>query len=379
MKIAVIGVYYDPNLGDAIICDCVADWFRKEYPQAEIDVIDITGKQRFEEQHVFPIRTMFVLQKKLAWEYWLTQKGIKDNIYESKTRKIGAQQDFYETVAAKKYDIAVFAGGQLFMDWLSLDVCKFIECFDKVHTPVYFNACGAGPTYSKKIRQQLSEYLAKGSVKFISSRDDAEEINRRYLQNTKPIIATYDPALWTSETYQIAKKESDIIGLGVMYCEQISLNKLTKFWMRLIKELNARKIPWKMFCNGSLLDYNFGVHVLDKLQLSKEEYMCDYAERPEVLVEQIAGFKGLISFRLHSHIVAASLNIPGVAMVWDNKLRFFYRHIGHEERCKVVQDSSTEIVNALEQAMQEGYDREKILYQKNYAKELLLDVVKKEI
>ena len=32
MKIAVIGVYYASNLGDAIICDCVAFWLKKKWP-----------------------------------------------------------------------------------------------------------------------------------------------------------------------------------------------------------------------------------------------------------------------------------------------------------------------------------------------------------
>lgn len=30
MKIAVIGVYYASNLGDAVICDCVASWLRND-------------------------------------------------------------------------------------------------------------------------------------------------------------------------------------------------------------------------------------------------------------------------------------------------------------------------------------------------------------
>ena len=47
MKLLVLGWYYSSNLGDAVICDCVADMLRSHYPQAQICIRDIVGHSAF--------------------------------------------------------------------------------------------------------------------------------------------------------------------------------------------------------------------------------------------------------------------------------------------------------------------------------------------
>lgn len=382
MKIAVIGLYYATNLGDAVICDCVAQWFYDAYPDAQVDVIDITGNICFEEESPVSLRTLRRRQWNLNKDYWLTRHRFEDKVYFWSNKNMEHRKDFYGLVADRRYDIAVFAGGQLFMDWLSLYICEFVNQFQRVGTPVYFNACGVGISVSPKIKEELGKCLNMDIVKFISSRDDVEKIKERYLKENKAALPTYDPALWTKETYGIKTNENDgikTIGLGVMYCSHISAKKLIRFWCSVIKELERRQIPWKMFCNGAMDDYNLCCYILERLHLEQEKYLCPCAKRPKQLAEQIAGFKGLISFRLHSHIIAASYEIPAVALVWDDKLRFFYRHLGHEERCMTVKDSAFDVVSGLEKALEEGYDKFLLEQQKNYAKDLLFHAVQKDI
>lgn len=379
MKIAIIGVYFASNLGDAVICDCVANWFQEAYPQAQVDVIDINGNTEFEVQPTVSLRILHKRQKNLNRDYWMARHGFDDKVYYWSNKNMENRMDFYEKVADKRYDFAVFAGGQLFMDWLSLDVCEFLKHFERTKTPVFFNACGVGISVSQQIKERVRRYVNSENVQFISTRDDVEKIGQRYLTGNKKAVPTYDPALWSMEKYGMKKKDSDVIGLGVMYCSHISVHKLIRFWVRIIKELDKRNIPWKMFCNGSMDDYNLGCYVLKRLHLDKETYFCECAKRPEMLVEQISGFKGIISFRLHSHIIATSLDIPGIALVWDDKLRFFYRHLGHEERCMTVKNSAAEVADQLERALKEGYDRALVQEQKEYAKRLLLDAVKNSL
>ena len=81
MKIAVIGVYYASNLGDAIICDCVAFWLKKKWPSASIDIIDIENKKEFAKQTDTSLRTLEYRSWKLKWEYWQTKHHIKDWMY----------------------------------------------------------------------------------------------------------------------------------------------------------------------------------------------------------------------------------------------------------------------------------------------------------
>lgn len=379
MKIAVIGVYYAPNLGDAIICDCVMSWLCERWPSAVIDRIDIENKKCFEKQEDTSMRLLVYRGLKLKWDYWQTRHHIRDRVYYWNMLDVAARQDFYEKVAAEKYDAAVFAGGQLFMDWLSADICGFLKQFEQAGTPVYFNACGVGITVSDKIREMLSRHLLCDNVKLISSRDDAEQIKQLYLDNKKNVIKTFDPALWTSCVYgNISVSPDSVVGLGVMYSNHAPLWKITRFWIRLIRELDAVGIRWKMFCNGAVDDYNYAAYVLEKAGRSREKYLCRCAENPQELIRQISSFCSLISFRLHSHIVAASYGIPAVAIVWDEKLRFFYRNLGHEERCRTIYDRPESVLQSLQKAQEEGYDMELIEKQKNFSRTLLLEALSGE-
>lgn len=96
-------------------------------------------------------------------------------------------------------------------------------------------------------------------------------------------------------------------------------------------------------------------------------------------MEQISEFSSLISFRLHSHIVAASLNIPAVGISWDEKIKFFYENIGHKERCLPVGCPAQEVVKALLVACEEGCDRELIQRQRVYARKILLNEINQVI
>lgn len=379
MKIAVIGVYYASNLGDAVIGDCVSYWLKKEYPDAKIDILDVEGKKEFPQQSSVSIRTLKKRKRKLKWDYWLTEKGIKDKVYYWNQLDVAQRQAFYDEVAQRGYDIAVFAGGQMFMDWLSVDVCEFLKRFEQKRIPVFFNACGVGFAISEKIRNVLSNCLLKENVKLISSRDDVHLIENRYLNGKRNAILTYDPALWTKEVYNVEKSKSEYVGLGVMFCENENIKKVTDFWVQMIQLLEQKHIKWKMFCNGALDDYNYGCYVLEQMNLNVSECIFDYPKTPEELVCQIGKFSSLISFRLHSHIIATSLDIPAVSLVWDEKVRFFYQHLGHEERCKTIHDSAESVFMALQLAKEQGYDRELIEKQKNFARQLLIDTINQEL
>ncbi|MDD7738630.1 MAG: polysaccharide pyruvyl transferase family protein [Fusicatenibacter sp.] len=379
MRIVVIGVYYASNLGDAVICDCVAHWLKEKWPLSEIDVIDIENKQCFEKQEDTSLRLLEYRRRKLQWDYFLTKHKIRDRVYYWNQLDVETRQSFYDQIAEKKYDAAVFAGGQLFMDWLSVDLTEFLRRFEKVGTPVYFNACGTGLAVSEKIRSLLSRYLQNSNVKLISTRDDKEQIERCYLGGKRTAVKTYDPALWAAQVYGVSKNSSSqVIGLGVMYSNHAPLWKITRFWLRLIKMLDEKKIPWKMFCNGAIDDYNYAAYLLEKAGKKKESYLYDYPENPEELIRQITSFRSLISFRLHSHIIATSFQIPAIAVVWDEKLRFFYRNLEHEERCKTISDSADSVLKALKKAEEEGYDWNLIEKQKNFSRELLVGTLQEE-
>ena len=372
MKLAVIGLYYALNLGDAVICDCVIKWLQNEYPKARIDLVDIEGKTEFVYTPPASIHNLYIRQWKLRGEYWLSQKGFRDRIYYWNKADIESRQMFYDQVASQGYDGVIFAGGQLFMDWLSLDVAEFLRRFRSKKIPVFFNACGAGISVSKAIREQLAEELADENVKFISSRDDVRRIEQRYFHGQKRVRKTFDPALWSSRTYPIRTQQTVEVGLGVMNCAEIGFLKLMHFWIGVIREIEKRKIQWKLFCNGDPDDYRLCCYILNRLKRDKSQYLCPRPKTPQELVNTIASFQSMIAFRLHSHIIGSSLYIPAVAIVWDEKIRFFYRQLGLEERCMEIKDRPDIILNRLEEAIQANYKKEIVEAQQQYSYGLLL-------
>ena len=89
----------------------------------------------------------------------------------------------------------------------------------------------------------------------------------------------------------------------------------------------------------------------------------------------IASFGSLISYRLHSHIIACSLDIPTVAVQWDRKLPFFFEKIGCPERCLTAKATPKQVLAALEKAQADGYDRAAISSQQADACAKLFEAV----
>mgnify|MGYP002508059825 FL=1 len=116
------------------------------------------------------------------------------------------------------------------------------------------------------------------------------------------------------------------------------------FWRDVIKNLEKRNIKYKVFCNGDIYDYNFinkmyvkGIFKKDKIEIRPK--------KPIDLVDLIANYRCVISFRLHSHIIAASLEIPSVAIVWNAKVIEFFNQINRSECCFYIQSDIDEIID----------------------------------
>lgn len=383
MKVLVLGVYYDCNLGDAVICECVADRIRQYFQDAEIDICDLQNRHEYPIQQKIPMNVILKRRKRRILREFATKYIHWDKQLLNENQKLEKNIDYIKEICSRPYDIVVFAGGQVFMDAFSLFLETYVQEFSEKKIPILFNACGVGPTFSKQIRERLSSTLLNPYVKLVSTRENVKLVNQFYLQGRKKAVETYDPALWTSEVYGIKKDmHSDTIGLGMMFVFNENLKAMVKFWIDLIRLLEKRNIKWKIFVNGDISDVTFAENVLDnipELPFSKEAYFAPIPRNAKELVQTIASFKSLISFRLHSHIIACSLDIPTVAMVWDDKLHSFFEKIGHSERCKTVYEKTASIMDALALAELEGYDKEIIEKQKKYADDILINSIRDNV
>lgn len=376
MKILVIGWYYSSNLGDAVLCRCVASKLQEHYPDAQVVVGDLAGRRDFSKDPPATVilRRHWLLhfRKNLTLLGWDCQQR-------HEYRVLDAQRSSLEQLAREDFDAVVFAGGQLFVDSLGVS-CRFLtEQFARRHIPVFFNACGTGPSWSRRLQQELGQALRLENVGYVSCRDDVELVNR-WCRGEVAVPAS-DPALWAADVFNTVKgSPSDTVGLGVMLASSLNPLRTFHFWQKLIRCLLREGIRFQLFTNGSEADMAFARAVLTRLpELAGREgdYLCPVPRTPEELVRQIAGFRSLISFRLHSHIIAASLDIPGIAIVWDEKLRFFFRQIGHPERCFTTADPPQALIAALRRAETEGYDQMLLARQREESTEALLRAMDK--
>ena len=385
MKILILGCYYSANLGDGVICECVADQILRAFPNAEIMIRDLWHRSAFDNRQKritdFKVSDKQLVYRRLRGDLYkfITRFLHWDVQFISTQNRLHESQAHLDRVCATECDLVVFAGGQMFMDAYSLRLWYVIRHFEEKGIPVILNACGLGPTYSKKLRSHLREALSAPNVLAASCRDDVQGVNKYYSAAGEIVQETFDPALGCSKCYGITKERAaEVIGLGIMGTSRISPKYALRFWHELILELEKKGIPWRVFVNGEKIDIAFARYVIETLPGSKrclEDCIVPIPVVPQQLVETISQFRSIISFRLHSHIIATSLDIPSVAVVWDDKVRIFFEKIGHPERCCTLQSSPYEVMEKLIVAEREGYDRSLIEKQKRFSKEWLINAI----
>lgn len=361
MNILILGAYESNNLGDAVICECVSHMMQKYFPHSHITIQDLLPRDRSKPPKPADFKSIKKRAYKNRIRYIFSKYTPFDLVYDQQQDRLQWQAMYLEELYLPDYDFVIFAGGQMFMDTYALFLHDCVLHFQKKGTPVFFHACGTGPSYSPKIRQLLAETLSAPNVHSISCRDDVAAVQKLLKNTDKTVLDTYDSALSSAKVYKCHKDpSSDTIGLGIMYSSSLNEKKVLAFWQSIIRQLDTQQKKWKLFTNGAVSDDAFARKLLDSMPEYKgqeDTYLISRDREPEGLVHTISRFSGLISFRLHSHIIAASLDIPSVAIVWDQKLPLFFQKIGHPERCFRIIDPTEQVLQELQQAMLSGYDR----------------------
>ncbi|MCD8078607.1 MAG: polysaccharide pyruvyl transferase family protein [Lachnospiraceae bacterium] len=284
-------------------------------------------------------------------------------------------------------DTVVFAGGGI-NSMHFCDACeRILRCCDD-STEIYFNAVGVAKSevnMSPKIRKRLRIIFRDPRVKQITTRGDYETaVDLIEEEKEYPCRLVLDPAIWTGETYGIHRDaESQVIGIGLIrpdlfetYEKKLDVERL---YVGLVESLERRGYRWKLFCNGSYKDYIFGKELCAKMDRPADEFFLKRPMESKKLVRQIASFQGIIAGRFHANIIATSLEIPSVALVWNEKMRGFCelidcpeRYVGDEE---TLMDAE-KMVDLLEKAMEEGYDRTCIRKQKRKTRKTMKNILR---
>lgn len=270
----------------------------------------------------------------------------------------------------RKADLIIFAGGGLVKfkrEKIYYYVCNIIDEADKYNIPVFINCTGVEGYDVKDERSiMLKNALNKSCVKGITVRDDFDTLIKNYITDKKEWIQkVYDPAVFSGDLYKVARnKESNIIGLGVVRyglfedygSELITKKYQLEFWLEIIINLEKAGYEWQIFTNGLHEDYCAAMELLEYLGLDdSDRYIAKRPAEGLELVKIISEYKGIIAPRLHANIIAYSLSVPSIGLVWNEKLKQFGETIGYPERFIYPENmNAVTVMETLQKAVTEG-------------------------
>lgn len=274
-----------------------------------------------------------------------------------------------EDLAQVSYvDAIVFAGGGLVkfrQENLYRQVSELIMEAQKCQIPVFLNAVGVEGYDAEDERcRMLVEALNQPCVKAISVRDDVECLTQYYLRESKARVkAVFDPAVWSEKTYHIPEKKrknQKCIGLGIardtLFADygipSVEREFMRNLWIDIVDLLEKRGYDWKIFTNGLDQDEKFAQDILVEIGHGEK---CEQPINAKALVDEIAEMDGLIACRMHSNIIAYSLGIPSIGLVWNAKMVMWGEKCGYAERyLPYTELKASRVVDALEDALKEN-------------------------
>ena len=278
----------------------------------------------------------------------------------------------YYAECLKDADLLVFGGGGIIECSSNHDyhhyVGTILEIADEKNIPTVFNSVGLVVDKRHMLGWNImKQALNRSCVKAMTCRDGTDWINQNLYDGR--IFASELPcsAIFASEAYHIAKDTtSRIIGIGLIrgsiftsYGNPVSQDNLLDLYEQIVRKVLEMGYDCCIFTNGYSQDIQFGQLLAERLSKSEHISYALQPENGEELVRTIASFKAMITARLHSIITAYSLNVPAVGITWTAKVSDFLNLVGRPENAVPMEKLNADnIITALEQAMQKGYDLE---------------------
>lgn len=269
-------------------------------------------------------------------------------------------------------DVIAFAGGGLFgLSYLGFYeyLNEITEIADENGIPVIFSSIGVNNMDAKAdVEESLKNLLQRKCIFAVSVRENLE-LFRKYAEGCGFIPEQVcDPAVWTQYVYNMDTSEKVLahapIGVNVVRGGLFRDNG--KEWglkdeLRLLSELRdyfeKNGQDYRFYTNGSVFDNNT-LHYFER-EYNVPHEKCIYSHTTKEVVETVASFKAIITFRMHSSIISYSFGIPSIALVWNDKIPFFYKNIGHSDRILYFEDwNSRTLSEKLEFVLNNNGDKE---------------------
>jgi polysaccharide pyruvyl transferase WcaK-like protein len=383
-KVALVGLFFDKNLGDPLMVECVEYFYNKIATEKGVSIdlkyVDLFGRKS--DSEFIQIQTPSLLDKakvsslrgigKVSRRFFPKFDGLIQN-YRFQIDPNGHQRlktYFYNQLADT--DLVVIVGGALVKFRLIRDfhnpIHTLIEVANELGVNVFFNAVGIENGYdlSHPSCHIVEDYLNYKNIKMITTRDDMETLEK-YVKESDAIIAkSSDTATWCDEVFGIEPDYStEVIGIGVIeparfvQYEQGITEEYYEEWMcSIVRQIDNRGYKWKLFTNGNHPDYDFACKVARRLGF-EDDVIVPRPINYEELVNTINSFKVVVASRLHACIIAYGFDKPIVGIDWNDKVLFFGDAIGVPERFFKPKDKSPEeAVEIIESIIDSEYNQE---------------------
>jgi polysaccharide pyruvyl transferase WcaK-like protein len=361
-KICFAGLVSETNLGDVVILTTTEQLYKNALP-ADIEVEFC----RLDIQYRNSAESTGSLWHKL-WLFLLEKSGLSSR--KLKILKLISDTKQQYKSQLDKADLLVLVGGGLVKykyQRFFIYLIALIEVAEELKIPVVMNAVGIEGYDETDFRcQMLKQALNRSIVKSITARDDIDTLKQLYMVpgSCKDTGKTSDPAVYTAELYGVSKAASDVFAIGLVRGGifkdngyDLTADELAEFYSQLIIELENKGIRYNLFTNGLKSDNELLPLIAEKLGRAKPELF--EPEQAIDLIQFIAGSAVVIAARLHANIIAYSLDVPSVGLVWNDKLTLFGQDIGYPQRfVQPSQMTATTVLALAMQAQQEGYQQE---------------------
>ena len=254
-------------------------------------------------------------------------------------------------------DIITFAGGGLFgLSYLGFYeyLNAITEIADENGIPVIFSSIGVNNMDAKaEVEESLKNLLQRECIFAVSVRENID-LFKKYTEECNFIPEQVcDPAVWTRYVYNldILEKisEHDPIGINVVRGglfrdngKDWGLKEELRLLFELKEYLEKKGQDYRFYTNGSVFDNNTLHYFEREYDIPHEK--CIYSHTTKEVVETVASFKAIFTFRMHSSIISYSFGIPSIALVWNDKIPFFYENIGHGDRILYFKDWKSKIL-----------------------------------
>lgn len=335
-KIGLIGLYSIDNMGDCLICETTRFILGESTQDVEVIEIDAAPRKISSYRGFYKLNLLvsaFLIRVLLPLLAQTVPRSMARYYFERFAWRLKLQWH-YKTIIPT-CDALIFSGGGFLKfknQGLNYLVEQVVEICALNDIPVMLSGVGIEGFDRHDYRcEKLGEALRSPAIRTITTRDFLEILQDDYgigLPTHTSLVG--DPAFWVPECYDAKKKEdSSKIGINVIrkdiykdYGNHLSAQELKSFYMGMISTLDEKGADWVLFSNGMTSDHDFGVALLQEMNLSPSR-MLPPPRTAHEMITVVSQFGVILGARMHACISAYSLDIPVVGLIWNEKLTRF--------------------------------------------------------